>query len=67
MEDLFKLMPQELKNRITQHGLHKVASAMYGVDVDVGSAARIIGEKLAARRAINHEIMLGLKALSTLK
>lgn len=67
MDDLFKLIPESLKTRITHHGLHKVAAEMYGVEkIDEGTAARIIGEKLAARRAMNREINLGLKALELL-
>jgi hypothetical protein len=68
MDDLFKLMPDSLKQRLATHGLQKVASTMYNVEkIDEATAARIIGEKLASRRATNREINLGLVMLKSLE
>lgn len=64
--NLEDLVPAATRETLANHGLHKVAGAMYGVDeLNVKEAARLIGAKAFLRRKEARVIATGIAALGT--
>lgn len=64
--NLEDFVPAATREALANHGLHKVAGAMYGVDeLSIKEAARLIGTRAYLRRKEARVIATGLAALGT--
>lgn len=62
--NLEDFIPTATRETLANHGLHKVAGAMYGVDeLSIKEAARLIGAKAFLRRKEARIIATGIAAL----
>lgn len=67
MQDIEKFIPEELKQKIAGHGLHKVAQLVFGLpDLSEATVLEHLGVKLATARIERRKVAAGLSALKEL-
>jgi hypothetical protein len=67
LEKLVSAVPADLEKAASTQGLHKLAEARYGFEINEANVAKFIGTKLASRLAEWRAVRGGVAALRQLK